>query len=60
MANPPIHIVVDQGRVSLEGTVNSHVERMLAQSLAIGFGEFSVENGLKTDAEVQAQLETID
>lgn len=60
MANPPIHIVVDQGRVRLEGTVNNNVERMLAQSLTIGFGAFSVENGLKTDAEVQAQLETID
>jgi hyperosmotically inducible protein len=60
MANPPIHIVVDQGRVRLEGTVNNNVERMLAQSLTIGFGAFSVENGLKTDAEVEAQLETID
>ena len=60
MANPPIHIVVEQGRVKLEGTVNNHVERMLAQSLAIGFGEFSVENRLKTDAEVQAELERID
>ena len=60
MANPPIHIVVDQGRVKLEGTVNSHVERMLAQSLAIGFGEFSVENGLKTDAERQVEAEQID
>jgi len=59
MANPPIHIVVEQGRVKLEGTVNSNVERMLAQSLAIGFGEFSVENRLKTDAERQVQLEQI-
>jgi hyperosmotically inducible protein len=60
MANPPIHIVVDQGRVRLEGTVNNNVERMLAQSLTIGFGAFSVENGLKTDAEIEALLETID
>lgn len=60
MANPPIHIVVDKGRVKLEGTVNSNVERMLAQSLSIGFGEFSVENGLKTDAERQVELEQID
>ena len=60
MANPPIHIVVDQGRVKLEGTVNNNVERMLAQSLAIGFGEFSVENSLKTDAERQLEVEQID
>ena len=60
MANPPIHIVVEHGRVKLEGTVNNNVERMLAQSLAIGFNAFSVENRLKTDAEVQAALEQID
>jgi hyperosmotically inducible protein len=60
MANPPIHIVVDRGRVKLEGTVNSHVERMLAQSLSIGLGGFSVENLLKTDAERQQELEQID
>jgi len=60
MANPPIHIVVENGRVRLEGTVNNNVERMLAQSLAIGFNAFSVENRLKTDAEVQAELERLD
>lgn len=59
MTNPPIHIVVNGGRVSLEGTVNSHVERMLAQSLAIGFGEFSLRNNLKTDAERQLELESM-
>ena len=59
MPNPPIHIVVDRGRVRLAGTVHSHVERMLAQSLAIGFGEFSVENRLRTDAEVQEELEKL-
>ncbi|MGI8671508.1 MAG: BON domain-containing protein [Luteitalea sp.] len=60
MANPPIHIVVERGKVRLEGTVNSNVERALARSLAIGFGEFSVESLLKTDAEIQAELEQID
>ena len=38
MANPPIHIVVDRGRVTLTGVVQSNVERMLARSLAVGFG----------------------
>jgi hyperosmotically inducible protein len=52
MANPPIHIIVQGGRVTLAGVVNSNVERMLAQSLATGLGEFSVTNALKTDAEV--------
>ena len=57
MANPPIHIVVKGGRVTLVGVVNSNVERMLARSLATGFGEFDVKNALKTDAEVQGELE---
>jgi hyperosmotically inducible periplasmic protein len=59
MANPPIHIVVNHGRVTLIGTVNSNVERMLARSLASGFGAFEVRNELKTDAEVRAELEKI-
>ena len=57
MANPPIHIVVNHGRVTLEGVVNTAVERMLARSLASGFGAFEVTNALKTDAEVAAELE---
>lgn len=57
MANPPIHIVVENGHVKLTGVVNSNVERMLARSLASVFGAFSVQNDLKTDAEMQAVLE---
>lgn len=57
MANPPIHIVVDRGRVTLTGVVQSNVERMLARSLATQFGAFSVTNALKTDAEVRDALE---
>lgn len=53
MANPPIHIIVEHGRVTLTGVVNSNVERMLARSLATGFGELSVVNELRTDAEVR-------
>ena len=54
MANPPIHIIVERGRVTLTGVVNSNVERMLARSLATGFGELSVESELRTDAEVKS------
>lgn len=57
MANPPIRVVVNRGRVTLEGVVNSNVERMLARSLASGFGEFELKNELKTDAEVRAAME---
>jgi hyperosmotically inducible protein len=54
MANPPIHIIVENGRVTLTGVVNSNVERMLARSLAVGLGELSVESELRTDAEMKS------
>ena len=57
MANPPIHVVVEHGRVTLTGVVQSNVDRMLARSLATQFGAFSVTNALKTDAEVRESLE---
>jgi hyperosmotically inducible protein len=57
MPNPPIHIVVERGHVTLTGVVQSDVDRMLARSLATQFGALSVTNELKTDAEVQAALE---
>jgi hyperosmotically inducible protein len=57
MSNPPIHIVVEHGRVTLTGVVQSNVDRMLARSLATQFGAFSVTNALKTDAEVRESLE---
>jgi osmotically-inducible protein OsmY len=59
MVNPPIHIIVDHGHVTLEGVVNSNVDRALARSLASGFPAFSVTNNLKTDAEMKAELEKI-
>ena len=57
MVNPPIRIVVNLGRVSLEGVVQSNVERQLARSLASGFGAFEIRNELKTDAEVRESIE---
>jgi osmotically-inducible protein OsmY len=57
MPNPPIHIVVERGRVTLTGVVGSNVDRMLARSLATQFGAFSVTNELKTDAEMREALE---
>jgi len=59
MAQPPIHIVVKNGHVTLAGVVNSNVERALARSLAIGFGAFDVKNALKTDDEMKGDLEKI-
>jgi hyperosmotically inducible periplasmic protein len=59
MVNPPIHIIVERGHVTLEGVVNSNVDRMLARSLATQFGSFSLKNELKTDAEARAELEKL-
>lgn len=59
MANPPIHIVVERGHVTLTGVVNNEVERVLARSLATSLGAFSVTNDLKTDAEMAVALEGI-
>ena len=56
MPNPPIHIVVEHGRVTLTGVVQSEVDRALARSLATQFGALSVTNSLKTDAEVNDGL----
>jgi hyperosmotically inducible protein len=59
MANPPIHVVVERGRVTLEGVVNSEVERALARSIAGSFLAFDLKNELKTEAEVRAELERL-
>ncbi len=59
MPNPPIHIVVQNGRVTLTGVVQNNVDRMLARSLATTFGAFSVKNELKTDAEMKDLLEKL-
>ena len=57
MPNPPIHIIVEHGRVTLTGVVQNNVDRMLARSLASNFLSFSVTNNLKTDQEVREQVE---
>ena len=55
MANPPLHIIVENGRVTLTGVVGSEVDRALARSLATGFGELSVVSQLRTDAGVRRE-----
>ncbi len=59
MPNPPIHIIVEHGRVTLTGVVQNDVDRMLARSLATNFQAFSVTNNLKTDAEVREAREKV-
>jgi hyperosmotically inducible protein len=57
--NPPIHIVVEHGHVTLTGVVNNNTDRVIARSLAYQFPAMSVKNELKTNAEVRDLLETI-
>jgi len=57
--NPPIHIIVEHGRVTLTGVVNNDTDRLIARSLAHQFPAMSVKNELKTNAEVRDLLETI-
>ena len=58
-ANPPIHIVVNRGHVTLTGVVASEVERTLARALAGQFNAFSLTNQLRLPDEVTAELEQL-
>jgi hyperosmotically inducible protein len=49
MANPPIHIIVERGRVTLTGAVNSQTDRMLAFALAQVDGALGVTNELTVE-----------
>lgn len=51
MASPPIHIIVEDGRVTLTGRVNGDNERALACAIAHVPGAFKVTDNLKTDRE---------
>jgi hyperosmotically inducible protein len=51
--NPPIHVIVDRGHVTLTGVVNSEVERRVAEMKAREtFGSFSVANKLELERNV--------
>jgi hyperosmotically inducible periplasmic protein len=47
LANPPIHIIVENQRVTLTGVVDSQVDKMLAFSLAQVGGNLGIENKLR-------------
>ena len=49
--NPPIHIIVERGQVTLTGAVNSKLERQKAEIIVRQtFGVFGVENRLRIDS----------
>ena len=59
MANPPIHVIVENGHVTLDGVVLNDLDRAIARSIAGSFPAFSVDNQLKTEAEIKEELEHI-
>lgn len=58
-ANPPIHVIVERGRVTLDGVVLNEGDRVIAQAIASQFLTFAVTNQLKTEAEVKRDLEKL-
>lgn len=57
--NPPIHIIVDRGHVTLTGVVYNNTDRVIARSLAYQFPALSVVNELKTSTEMRDSLEAV-
>lgn len=51
MASPPIHIIVEDGRVTLTGKVNTENDRALACAIAHVPGAFKVTDNLRTGRE---------
>ncbi len=58
-ANPSIHVIVDRGHLTLDGTVNNDMDRQIAESAVSMLSAFSVTNNLKTDEEVARDLERL-
>jgi hyperosmotically inducible protein len=59
LPNPPVHVIVEHGRVTLEGMVDTEADRLAALSIARSFGAFKVEDQLKTPEQAQRELDKI-
>jgi len=57
--NPSIHVIVEHGRVTLDGVVNTEMDKVIANSVARSSLAFDVKNELKTDAEMKQLLEKL-
>ncbi len=49
-AHPPVHIIVNRGRIRLEGIVATTLERRLAETALVGLSALEIINNLSTDA----------
>jgi hyperosmotically inducible protein len=54
-AVPPIHIIVDNGKLTLEGVVQNEMDKNIAgiQAKSVN-GVFEVTNNLRTDSDTQS------
>ncbi len=57
--NPSIHVIVEGGRVTLDGVVNNAMDRQIARAIVGHFSTFGIKNELKTDEEVRQDLEKL-
>jgi hyperosmotically inducible protein len=51
MASPPVHIVVENGNITLTGVVNSQVEKVQLESVARGLLAFRVDNQIEVEGQ---------
>ena len=58
--NPPIHIVVERGHVTLTGLVDSEADRAMAGVLASSAPSRSLTNDLRLSSGPRASLESLD
>jgi hyperosmotically inducible protein len=54
-ANPPIHIIVENGNITLTGLVNSQVEKAVLGSIARGTLAFRVDNLVQIESELHKE-----
>ncbi|PYQ47541.1 MAG: hypothetical protein DMF78_23490 [Acidobacteria bacterium] len=52
LSNPPVHIVVENGNITLTGVVNSRVEKVTLESIARGTLAFRVDNRVQVESEI--------
>ena len=57
--NPSIHVIVERGRVTLDGVVNNDMDRIIAGFVARSSLAFDVKNELKTSDEMRRQVEQL-
>lgn len=55
LVNPPVHIVVENGNITLTGVVNSRVEKVTLESIARGTLAFRVVNQVEVEGEIEKE-----